>query len=344
MKTRVLIVDDSAVVRQMLTQTLGRDPDIEVIAAAPDPYVARELIAQQKPDVVTLDIEMPRMDGISFLKKLMQHCPLPVVIVSSLSRRGSRLAKEAAEAGAVAIVQKPSAAYSIEGLAEELLVKVKAAAQTTVKAIAPTAEFRVKALAQTTGKVVMIGASTGGTRALETVLSQLPPDAPGIVIVQHMPEHFTKSFADRLNEICSIKVSEATAGTSVLPGTALVAPGNRHLVLCRSGARYYVDIHDTERVNLHRPSVDVLFHSGAECAGSNAVGVIMTGMGKDGAVGLRELRNAGAHTIAQDEQSCVVFGMPKEAIGLGAACEVLPLNDIATGIMHAAAPERFCEV
>ncbi|HET6422529.1 MAG TPA: chemotaxis response regulator protein-glutamate methylesterase, partial [Planctomycetaceae bacterium] len=304
----------------------------------------RELIAQQRPDVVTLDIEMPRMDGISFLKKLMQHCPIPVVIVSSLSRRGSRLAKEAMQAGAVSIVHKPSAAYSIEGVAEELLLKVKAAARSRVETVRPALDPVDKALAQTTSKVVLIGASTGGTRALETVLSKLPPDAPGIVIVQHMPEHFTKSFADRLNEVCSIKVSEATAGRSVLPGTALIAPGNRHLVLCRSGARYYVDIRDTERVNLHRPSVDVLFRSGAECAGANAVGVIMTGMGKDGAAGLRDLRNAGAHTIAQDEQSCVVFGMPKEAINLGAACEILPLDELADGIMHAVVPDRLCEV
>lgn len=339
-KIRVLIVDDSAIVREVFARELARDPEIEIVGTAPDPYVARDRIVELKPDVVTLDVEMPRMDGLTFLRKLMKHYPLPVVIVSSLTKRGGELALEAMDAGAVDVMCKPGAAYAVGDLALRLAETVKGAARVCVtkrvEQIRAQAPVRTGlSLTRTTHKVVAIGASTGGTQALQRVLSEMPINCPGIVIVQHMPEHFTRSFADRLNEICPIEVREAENGDSVTPGKALIAPGNFHMLLRRSGANYYVEIKSGPLVNRHRPSVDVLFRSIARFAGRNAVGAILTGMGDDGAKGMREMKEAGAFTIAQDESSCVVFGMPKEAIALGCVDQVVPLDRVAERIIRA---------
>lgn len=336
MKTRVLIVDDSAIVRSILVKELGRDPEIEVVGTAPDPYVARDKIVKLRPDVITLDIEMPRMDGITFLKKLMKHYPVPVVIVSSLTAAGGALALEAIDAGAVDVMCKPGAAYTIGDLTIELADKIKSAAMVDVskhcKTQIPAPRKKIAAMTMTTNKVVAIGASTGGTQALQAVLSAMPVSSPGIVVVQHMPEHFTRSFAERLDQLCEIEVKEAEDGDSVIPGRALIAPGNYHMLLRRSGARYYVQVKTGPLVCRHRPSVEVLFKSVAKYAGQNAIGVIMTGMGGDGAEGLLKMKEAGARTIAQDEKSCVVFGMPKEAIARGGAEKVVPLNVIAETI------------
>ncbi len=336
---KVLIVDDSAVVRQVLQNVLQSDPDIQVVGAASDPYVARDMIVALEPDVLTLDIEMPRMDGITFLRKLVRYYPIPVVIVSSLTPAGSRLAMEALALGAVDVLCKPGAAYTVGDMAAELIEKVKAAAAVDVTRSARTLALAASgtslpALAQTTNMVVAIGASTGGTVALESVLRVMPPNSPGIVITQHMPEYVTKNFAARLNSLSAVEVREAETGDSVVSGVALVAPGNKHLLLRRSGARYYVETKEGPLVNRHRPSVDVLFRSVARVAGRNAVGVILTGMGGDGAKGLLEMRNAGAATLAQDEASCVVFGMPKVAIDLGAAEEVVSLADVPARILR----------
>jgi two-component system chemotaxis response regulator CheB len=334
---RVLIVDDSAVVRSVLTRTLEKEIDISVVGSAPDPYVARELIVDREPDVLLLDVEMPRMDGITFLSKVMTHRPMAVIIVSSLTPRGSELGLEALRIGAVDVMSKPGAAYTIGELGPELVERVRAAARAHVRA-APSPENRpvvaraATALLKTTNQVLAIGASTGGTVAIEEVLTGLPGNAPGTVIVQHMPEHFTKSFAERLNGLCAMTVREAQSGDSVVGGVALIAPGGKHLLLRRDGARYLVEVRDGPPVNRHRPSVDVLFRSVATTAGRNAVGVILTGMGGDGAQGLLEMKRAGARTVAQDEDSCVVFGMPKVAISLGAVDDVLPLRQIATRI------------
>ncbi len=336
---RVLVVDDSAVVRQVLQRELSRAPGIEVVGGAADPYVARDKILSLKPDVLTLDVEMPRMDGITFLRKLMGSYPLPVIIVSSLTPAGCATAMEALEAGAVEVMEKPALAEpeSLHEFGIQLADKIRAAAQ--VRQVRPTRpELRTKrrptlAMTKTTNKVLAIGASTGGTEALRAVLQEMPPSCPGIVIVQHMPEGFTRSFAERLNEICTINVAEAEDGMSVLPGHAIVARGNFHLVLQRSGARYYVDVREGPLVCRHRPSVEVLFNSVAKVAGANAIGVILTGMGADGAEGLKTLRDAGAHTIAQDEASSVVFGMPKEAIRLGAAERVVSLDRIPQAVL-----------
>lgn len=337
MSIKVLVVDDSAVVRKIFTSELERDPSIKVIGAAPNPYVARDMIVELKPDVVTLDVEMPRMDGITFLRRLMKYYPLPVIVVSSLTTQGGRVAMEALDAGAVDVMCKPGASYSVGDMAVELIEKIKAAALVKVTAITQSKETSRprtnQALSRTTDTIVAIGASTGGTQALQRVLQEMPPNGPPIVIVQHMPENFTRAFADRLNEICSIEVREAVDGDSVMPGLALIAPGNKHMLLTHSGAKYQVQIKEGPRVNRHRPSVDVLFRSTAKYAGSNALGVILTGMGNDGAAGLLEMRQNGAHTIAQDETSCVVFGMPKEAIKLGGAEVVLSLDKIAGGII-----------
>jgi len=347
-KIRVLIVDDSAVVRQAMTEILSSDPHIEVIAVASDPFVAAERLSREIPDVITLDVEMPRMDGITFLKKLMSQHPIPVVMCSSLAGQGSDTALKALEYGAVDIIQKPL--MGVKAFLEESRViicdAVKAAAMARVRRIAPetrkvapklTADVILakptsRAMLETTEKVIVVGASTGGTEALRVFLEALPLDAPGIVIVQHMPENFTKSFASRLDGLCPITVKEAEDNDTVVRGRALIAPGNRHMLLKRSGARYYVEIKDGPLVCRHRPSVDVLFRATARYAGKNAVGVIMTGMGDDGAKGLLEMKQAGATTIAQDEHSCVVFGMPKEAIKLGAVDRVLPLESIANVI------------
>ena len=336
---RVLVVDDSAVVRGILEKVLSEDPEIEVVATAPDPYVARDLIVALRPDVVTLDIEMPRMDGITFLGKLMRHFPLPVIIVSSLTPRGSELATQALELGAVDVLNKPGAAYTVGDMAMELAEKVRAAAQVDVHkserlASVARAEKCLPALARTTHRVVAIGASTGGTIAVESILRAMPANAPGMVITQHMPQRVTQTFAQRLNTLSAMEVREAQDGDSVLPGIALIAPGNYHMLLRRSGARYFVSVKEGPLVNRHRPSVDVMFRSVAAVAGANAVGVILTGMGGDGGKGLLEMREAGAATIAQDEASCVVFGMPKVAIQLGAASEILPLTEISSAIVR----------
>jgi two-component system chemotaxis response regulator CheB len=348
-KIRVLIVDDSAVVRQTLEEILSSDREIEVMATALDPYIAAEKILHEVPDVITLDVEMPRMDGVTFLQKIMTQHPIPVVICSSLTDSGSETALKALEYGAVEIIQKPR--IGTKQFLEESRVRicdaVKAAALAklqrltgTPRAVVPKLSADVilgkstsHAMAKTTEKVVVVGASTGGTEALSDFLQAMPLDAPGIVIVQHMPEHFTRAFAARLNNICRISVKEAEDNDTVIRGRALIAPGNHHLLLKRSGARYYVEIKDGPLVSRHRPSVDVLFRSAARYAGKNTIGVIMTGMGDDGAKGMLEMKEAGAHNIAQDEESCVVFGMPKKAIDLDAVDRVLPLNAIPAAVL-----------
>ena len=351
-KIRVLIVDDSATVRQTLKQVLESDASLEVIATASDPYVAVERIKHEVPDVITLDIEMPRMDGLTFLEKIMNQCPLPVVICSTLTEKGSKTALAALEKGAVEIITKPK--IGTKQFLEESCIRicdaVKSAAQVRVKAlragrpvvpVAPklTADVILArppsgAMLETTEKVVAVGASTGGTEAVRLFLEALPVDAPGMVIVQHMPEKFTASFAERLNQLCRVGVKEAVDGDSVVRGQVLIAPGNRHTLLKRSGARYYVEVKDGPLVSRHRPSVDVLFRSTARYAGKNAVGVIMTGMGDDGARGMLEMKEAGAYTIAQDEASCIVFGMPAEAIKLGGVTSVFPLHLIANEVVR----------
>ncbi|MEW6667455.1 MAG: chemotaxis response regulator protein-glutamate methylesterase [Thermodesulfobacteriota bacterium] len=334
---KVLVVDDSAIVRRVLSEELSRERGIEVVGTAPDPFVARDKIVRLKPDVITLDIEMPRMDGLTFLKKLMRHYPMPVIIVSSLTKKGGTLAMEALSLGALEVISKPSAAYSVGDMSVQLADKIKAVARVDVRRNLPSPEQSVplrkeapaQALSATTNKIIAIGASTGGTEAIKAVLAGMPPNSPGILVVQHMPAKFTTSFAERLDSLCCVNVKEAEDGDSVVNGRALIAPGNYHMILRRSGARYYVQVKTGPTVHHQRPSVDVLFKSVADYAGSNAVGVIMTGMGADGADGLLKMREAGARTIAQDEQSCVVFGMPKEAIKLGAAEKVVSLQHIA---------------
>ena len=338
---RVLVVDDSAVVRKVFSEELARETDIEVIATAPDPYVAREKIVELKPDVITLDIEMPRMDGLTFLRKLMKHMPLPVIIVSSLSQAGSDVALEAMDIGAVDVVAKPGTAYSVGDMAVQLANKIRAAARVDVarrlqsRPQSATSRLAIpkRSLTSTTNKIIAIGASTGGTEALKDVLVRLPATVPGIMIVQHMPATFTAKFAARLNDLCAFRVKEAEDGDSVLPGQALLAPGNFHMVMRRSGARYYVNVKDGPLVCHQRPAVDVLFNSVAAFGGANAIGVILTGMGKDGAQGMLKMKEAGAKTIAQDEKSCVVFGMPKEAIAAGGVDQIMPLDAISQGIL-----------
>jgi two-component system chemotaxis response regulator CheB len=347
LKIRVLIVDDSAVVRRTLSAILSADPAIEVIGTASDPFVAAERIAEQVPDVITLDIEMPGMDGLTFLQKIMSQHPIPVIICSSLAEEGAQSTLRALEYGAVDIIAKPRLGSQrfLEESSVMLCEAVKAAAgarlrpysqsrviqpKLTADAILPRA---TAAMLETTEKVVVIGASTGGTEALRSLLEAMPPDAPGIVIVQHMPEIFTRAFANRLDGLCRITVKEAESNDTVLRGRALIAPGNHHALLKRSGARYFVEIKDGPLVCRHRPSVDVLFRSAARYAGRNAVAVIMTGMGDDGARGMLEMKEAGASTIAQDEATSVVFGMPNEAIKRGAVDKVLPLPAIAGSIL-----------
>lgn len=352
---RALIVDDSASVRQTLTGILSADPDIEVIGTAGDPYAAARKIADVAPDVITLDVEMPRMDGITFLRKLMAQHPIPVVMCSSLTEEGSATLMQALEAGAVDVILKPRVDTK-QGLIESsvrICDAVKAAARANLKklpyrnaqASSPTKKLNAdvilpepsprRAMARTTETVVCIGASTGGTESLRAVLEVLPLDCPGIVIVQHMPERFTAAFAKRLDALCAIEVKEAEDGDKVLRGRALIAPGNRHTLLQRSGAQYYVSVKDGPLVSRHRPSVDVLFRSAAQYAGANATGILMTGMGDDGAQGLLEMRTSGAATVAQDEATSVVFGMPKEAIQRGAAGKIMPLGLIAAEIVLA---------
>ena len=352
-KVRVLIVDDSASVRQTLSDILSSDRDVEVIGTAADPFIAARRILEETPDVITLDVEMPRMDGITFLRKLMAQHPIPVVMCSSLTEQGSETLMQALEAGAVDVILKPRVDLraGLQEAHDRICDVIKAAARARLKNRPLPQDHRPRepapklsadvilpaprggAMARTTESVICIGASTGGTESLRQVLEALPVDSPGIVIVQHMPEKFTAAFARRLDSLCQVKVKEAEDGDSVLRGHVLIAPGNHHMLLQRSGARYRVAIKDGPLVSRHRPSVDVLFRSAAHWAGANAVGIIMTGMGDDGAKGLLEMRQAGAATMAQDEDSCIVFGMPKEAIALGAAERVVTLSAIASHIL-----------
>ena len=352
-KIKVLCVDDSALIRSLMTEIINSQPDMTVVATAPDPLVARDLIKQHNPDVLTLDVEMPRMDGLDFLEKLMRLRPMPVVMVSSLTERGSEITLRALELGAVDFVTKPKVGIR-DGMldySEKLADKIRAAARARVRQAAP-AQHAAAAAGHTgaaahaavpaplfnnplvsTEKLIIVGASTGGTEAIREVLVPLPPDAPAVLIAQHMPPGFTKSFAQRLNGLCRITVKEAEHGERVLPGHAYIAPGHAHLLLARSGANYIAHLSDDPPVNRHRPSVDVLFRSAAQHAGKNAVGVILTGMGRDGAAGLLDMRKAGAYTLAQDEASCIVFGMPREAIAMGAADEIASLSEMSRRVM-----------
>jgi two-component system chemotaxis response regulator CheB len=352
-KTRVVVVDDSALVRTLLAEIINRQPDMECIGAASDPIVAREMIRALNPDVITLDVEMPRMDGIDFLSKLMRLRPMPVVMVSTLTERGAEVTMKALELGAVDFVAKPKIgiADGMRQLAQEITEKVRIAARARVNKLSAAAAVAsvaadasvhsgvkphsaVAALGRlSTEKIIFIGASTGGTEATREVLMNLPPDAPALMITQHMPPGFTKSYAARLDGLCQISVAEARDGERVLPGHAYIAPGGLHLSVERSGANYIARVRDGEPVNRHKPSVEVLFQSAARVVGRNAVGVMLTGMGADGARAMKEMRDAGAYCVAQDEASCVVFGMPREAINAGACQEVLPLKQIAEHLM-----------
>lgn len=352
-KIRVFIVDDSAVVRQVLQAVLLRDPGIDVIGTAPDPLFALQRMQQGNwPDVLVLDVEMPRMDGITFLRKLMAEHPLPVVICSTLTEKGAQITLDALASGAVSVVTKPRVGLKdfLIAQTEDLIRTVKAAARANTAGLAaprrptPPAAAGVPAprvaapplphvLADTTEKIIAMGMSTGGTVALERVLTQLPRTLPGIAVVQHMPEKFTAAFADRLDSLCALDVREARDGDRLIPGVVLIAPGGRHMQVRRSGAQYHVDVRDGPPVNRHRPSVDVLFRSVAQCAGRNALGIILTGMGDDGARGIKEMHDAGARTVAQDEASCVVYGMPKEAVKLGGIDASLALDDIPAAMV-----------
>lgn len=347
-KTRVVVVDDSALVRSLLTEIINRQPDMTCIGSAADPYAAREMIRNLNPDVITLDVEMPRMDGIDFLSKLMRLRPMPVVMVSTLTERGAEVTLKALELGAVDFVAKPKigVADGLRLLADEITDKVRIAAKARVsKLVAPPPAAAAAADAArpvlpasigrlSTEKLIFIGASTGGTEATKEVLMALPPDSPAVVITQHMPPGFTKSYAARLDGLCRIRVAEARDGERILPGHAYIAPGGLHLSVERSGANYIARVQDGEPVNRHKPSVEVLFKSAARVAGPNAVAIMLTGMGADGAKAMREMRDAGAYCVAQDEASCVVFGMPREAIAAGAVHEVLPLKEIAPHLIE----------
>ncbi|KFF49817.1 chemotaxis protein [Gammaproteobacteria bacterium MFB021] len=344
-RIKVLCVDDSALIRDLMTKIIESQPDMEVVATAPDPLVARDLIKRHNPDVLTLDVEMPRMDGLDFLERLMRLRPMPVLMVSSLTQRGSEITLRALELGAVDFVAKPEVGIR-EGMLEYagmIADKIRAAAQARPRRQPETSAPAVprealKAPMLSSEKLIIIGASTGGTEAIRQVLEPLPANSPAILVTQHMPSGFTRSFAERLDRLCRVTVKEAEQGERVLPGHVYIAPGDWHMRLARSGANYVIALDDTAPVNRHRPSVDVLFDSAASCAGRNALGVILTGMGKDGAAGLLKMRQAGSHTVAQDEASCVVFGMPKEAIALGGAEEIVSLPDIARHLvqqMHA---------
>jgi len=339
-KIRVLVVDDSAVVRRMISDALAQDPEIEVVGTACDPYVARDLILKLDPDVLTLDIEMPRMDGLTFLKILQQHRPMPVIIVSSLTPAGSKIALAALEAGAVDVVAKQSSAWNLGSLRDQLAQRVKGAARARLKTIpaSPTAPVETLAggsMVFSPRQLIVIGASTGGTEAIKDVLTRLPDGLPGICIVQHIPPVFSKAFADRLNECCAMKVREAASGDEVRPGTALIAPGDYHMVVDWETNGYRVRLRQDPPIHFTRPAVDMLFNSAARCAGRNAVGVLLTGMGRDGAQGMQQLKAAGATTLAQNEDTCVVYGMPKAAVELGAVDRVLPLDLIPHAILQA---------
>jgi two-component system chemotaxis response regulator CheB len=348
-KIKVMVVDDSAVVRDVVKGVLEADPGIEVIATAMDPIFAMDKMKVQWPDVIVLDIEMPRMDGITFLQKIMSERPTPVVICSTLTEKGAQVTMQALAAGATSIITKPKMGvkrFLQEDASNDLVESVKAAARANVRRLMIPASPKINVspklnadavltppgdlrLGQTSEQIVAIGTSTGGTQALEVVLTALPRICAGIVIVQHMPEMFTAAFAERLNGLCQIEVLEARNNDRVIPGRALIAPGGKHMMIKRSGAQYHVEVVDGPLVNRHRPSVDVLFRSVAKFAGKNALGIIMTGMGDDGARGLKEMRDAGAYTVGENEETCVVYGMPKEAMKLGAVCEEMPLGNIA---------------
>ncbi len=341
-KTKVLIIDDSAIVRKLLSEALASEPDIEVVGTAPDPYIARDKILNLRPDVLTLDIEMPRMDGLTFLRKLMHLHPMPVVVISSLAQASSHTALEALQSGAVEVLGKPGGPYSVGELRHDLPHKIRAAAharlrRTAAGPVAPVAPVRPPSPAVynpgNPNTVIAIGASTGGTEAIREVLTRLPESSPGIVVVQHIPPVFSTAFANRLNELCRIRVKEASDGDRLSPGLALVAPGNFHMKLVKRGGEYRVSVQDGPRVCYQRPAVDVLFESVASAAGRDAIGALLTGMGADGAQGMLKMKRTGARTVAQDEASCVVFGMPREAIRLGAADRVVPLQRIADELM-----------
>lgn len=344
-KIKVIVIDDSALIRSLLKEIINQQHDMEVVGAAPDPLVAREMIRSLNPDVVTLDVEMPKMDGLDFLEKLMRLRPMPVLMISTLTERGSDVTLRALELGAVDFIAKPKIdiQHGMKQYADEIAGKIRIAAKARVRGLANTPAQPSKSAdavlpsvrnkITSTEKILVIGASTGGTEAIKDVLVHLPPDCPGIVITQHMPEGFTKSFAARLDGLCKISVKEAEHGDRILPGHAYLAPGHSHLLLVRSGANYVCELSKAEPVNRHRPSVDVLFRSASNSAGKNAIGIILTGMGKDGAVGMKEMHEAGAHTFAQDEASCVVFGMPKEAIAHGGVDEIVPLKDMAKRVL-----------
>ncbi len=349
-KIRVLIVDDSALVRKLLTSILSSDPEIEVMAAVGDPYLAANKIKQSLPDIITLDVEMPRMDGLTFLQAIMKQKPMPVIIISSLTERASQTTLKALELGALDVVKKPTIS-ALRNYDDRLRLHIIDLVKTSVHIKSgklnsspsktngmvgkePTIGKKQFSMIKTTEKVVVLGASTGGTEAIKKVLMDLPYDSPAIVIVQHMPELFTKTFADRLNEICKISVKEAQNGDTLTRGQALIAPGNMHTMVRRSGARYYVEVKTGDPVNRHRPSVDVLFYSAAKYLGKNSLGILLTGMGKDGAQGMLALKESGAYTVAQDEETSIVFGMPKEAIRLGAVREVLPLDHVSQVILN----------
>jgi two-component system, chemotaxis family, protein-glutamate methylesterase/glutaminase len=346
-RIKVLIVDDSAIVRKILSEALAGEPDIEIVGTAPDPYVARDKILSLSPDVLTLDIEMPRMDGLTFLEKLMRFHPLPVIVISSLAQPSCRIALQALEMGAVDVLGKPGGPYSVGELRDGLARKVRAAAAARIRrpGAAPEAErpqktpIAIPAIATPApmDALLAIGASTGGTEAIAAVLSRLPASTPGTVIAQHIPPEFSRAFAGRLNELCPMEVQEARDGDAIRPGLALIAPGDLHMTVRRAGGQMFVSVKTGPRVCYQRPSVDVLFHSAAEVSGGRAVGVILTGMGNDGAQGMLRMRQSGARTIAQDEASCVVFGMPREAIGLGAVEQVLALDRIPEAILQAVA-------
>ena len=345
MAIKVLIVDDSALIRSVLKEIIESHKDMKVVGAAPDPLVAREMIKQLNPDVITLDVEMPRMDGLGFLEKLMRLRPMPVVMISSLTERGSDVTLRALELGAVDYISKPKLDISrgLQEYSQEIADKIRAAARAHIKkpmgldvqkslsadAVLPALSNRIAS----TEKLIIVGASTGGTEAIKDFLIKLPPDCPGIAITQHMPEAFTKSFAMRLDSLCKIAVKEAEQGDRILPGHAYIAPGSAHLLVKRSGANYVCELSDGPPVNRHRPSVDVLFRSAANVVGKNAIGVILTGMGKDGAAGMLEMKQAGAYNFSQDEATCVVFGMPKEAIAVGGVDEIVPLPQMAAKVM-----------
>jgi len=338
-KIKILIIDDSALIRQILSKLFAQDPELEVVGVAADPIIAQEKIKELHPDVLTLDVEMPRMDGLTFLKQLMSTNPMPVLMISSLTEEGAATTFEALELGAIDFTPKPKIDIQagLEGQALEIIQQVKAVAKSSVKISYSHKTQPVKqvmAMTKTTDVVVAIGSSTGGVEALKSILMALPPDSPPVMISQHMPAGYTKTFAERLNSLCQVLVKEASHGDRVIPGQVLIAPGDHHLLLQRSGAQYRVTVNQNERVNLHRPSVDVMLSSVAKYAGKNSVGVILTGMGNDGAKGMLQMKQSGAYTLAQDEESCVVFGMPKAAITLGGIHKTLPLTHIASELIE----------